>query len=862
MAKEIINDGIIPNDGQGDNLRLGAQKINSNFDELYNALGNGDTLSTISSNTVTALGGNKITFYFATEGDLPNATTYDGMFAHVHADNTSRVAHSGTWVKLIQETSSIDMLSDVETSSPAPGDGQALVWSDANSRWQAGSIDAGASTFVSLTDTPASLASHNNKFVAVNSTANAIEFSTPSIDRMLDVDVTTTPPTAGQVLKWNGTNWIPGIDATSGGAGSDADTLDGLDSTYFLNYNNITNKGQNFSKSFSVSAATYTPTTGVMELTIGAHNLIIGNKIKIAPNSLGFSCSFDNNVATSTYPRASGSAAPGGEDYFYNKPIEITAVSATTITVNVGTGNVTSYNVSNAVYTPATGNMVLTVGTHTLVAGNYIDIATGGLTFSCALDGHVTNTAYPRASGSAAPGGYDYFYNTPCQITSVGATTITMNVGISSNTSTHTFVSAINGAITNSNSHTFVSASADCVTFSQTFVDLSDTPSDYSGAADRFVKVNNAGDGIVFAVGTSGDSNLSELSDVTTIGDYYNVSNAVYTPASGVIVLTIGLHSLQVGHNIKIASNSLTFTCAMDSNATEHTYPRGSGSAYAGGKDPAYTSTSAITAVGTDSITVNVGISSNTTAHTFVRASDNCISVTEKTYSTSAATYTPTTGVMQLTIGTHAIKSGHSVMIAANSLTFTCAMDSHNTQHTYPRASGGNAPGGEDYVYNKPALVTETSSTTITVNVGVSSNITAHTFISANANNVKVAPTHGDSLYFNGVSWVKQNGPISRYEITNDGNNNYVWEGPGFTTGTNDPVMYMNRGHTYVLNNNSGGSHAFEIRVSNGGSAYTSGVTGDKTNTQVFRVPMDAPSTLYYQCTSHTAMGNTINIVS
>ena len=38
MAKETINDGIIPNDGQGDNLRLGAQKINSNFDELYNVI--------------------------------------------------------------------------------------------------------------------------------------------------------------------------------------------------------------------------------------------------------------------------------------------------------------------------------------------------------------------------------------------------------------------------------------------------------------------------------------------------------------------------------------------------------------------------------------------------------------------------------------------------------------------------------------------------------------------------------------------------------------------------------------------------------------------------------------------------------
>jgi hypothetical protein len=179
-------------------------------------------------NTVTATGGNKITFFFATEGDLPNATTYDGMFAHVHDDNTNRVAHSVTWVKLLQETSSIDMLSDVETSSPAPGDGQALVWNNANSRWQAGSIDAGASTFVSLTDTPANFSGASSKFVSINSGATAIEFTSPSINKMSDVDVTTTPPTAGQVLKWNGTNWIPGIDATSGGAGSDADTLDGL----------------------------------------------------------------------------------------------------------------------------------------------------------------------------------------------------------------------------------------------------------------------------------------------------------------------------------------------------------------------------------------------------------------------------------------------------------------------------------------------------------------------------------------------------------------------------------------------------------------------------------------------------------
>jgi hypothetical protein len=36
MAKKILNIGTVPNDGTGDSLRVGADKINSNFEELYN----------------------------------------------------------------------------------------------------------------------------------------------------------------------------------------------------------------------------------------------------------------------------------------------------------------------------------------------------------------------------------------------------------------------------------------------------------------------------------------------------------------------------------------------------------------------------------------------------------------------------------------------------------------------------------------------------------------------------------------------------------------------------------------------------------------------------------------------------------
>ena len=45
MAKYTINRGTTANDGTGDNLRAGANKVNLNFDEIYTAIGDGTTLA-------------------------------------------------------------------------------------------------------------------------------------------------------------------------------------------------------------------------------------------------------------------------------------------------------------------------------------------------------------------------------------------------------------------------------------------------------------------------------------------------------------------------------------------------------------------------------------------------------------------------------------------------------------------------------------------------------------------------------------------------------------------------------------------------------------------------------------------------
>ena len=74
------------------------------------------------------MGSNKILYsnVYSTEGDLPNASTYHGMFAHVHGTGKGYYAHAGSWVPLAKET---DVLPDQTLSL----NGNALSISGGNS---------------------------------------------------------------------------------------------------------------------------------------------------------------------------------------------------------------------------------------------------------------------------------------------------------------------------------------------------------------------------------------------------------------------------------------------------------------------------------------------------------------------------------------------------------------------------------------------------------------------------------------------------------------------------------------------------------------------------------------------------------
>ena len=69
---------------------------------------NGFSVLTEDANGDLDMNGNKVLFanVYPTVGDLPSATTYHGMFAHVHGTGEAYFAHAGNWVQLAQADSS------------------------------------------------------------------------------------------------------------------------------------------------------------------------------------------------------------------------------------------------------------------------------------------------------------------------------------------------------------------------------------------------------------------------------------------------------------------------------------------------------------------------------------------------------------------------------------------------------------------------------------------------------------------------------------------------------------------------------------------------------------------------------------
>ena len=224
-------------------------------------------------------------------------------------------------------------------------------------------------------------------------------------------------------------------------------------------------------------------------------------------------------------------------------------------------------------------------------------------------------------------------------------------------------------------------------------------------------------------------------------------------------------------NRIGIKTESLVFTCAKDNFATLHPYPRSSdpvvgictdafnndatsfeafvgSSVGTGGVVNAeivdYNKHRFITA-GVGSITANAGGPFTATTGTEYDPRSGILTVTttgshsftQSGINTAKAgtTYTPTTGDVQIeTVSAHGWSNGDLIKIEEISLTFTCAYDKNQTQHTYPRQG--------DPIHNKWIPISNAAGSTFQIQSlkrVPSTNTSAHAFVSAAASGIQKA---------------------------------------------------------------------------------------------------------------------------
>jgi hypothetical protein len=154
--------------------------------------------------------GNKVLFanVYSAIGDLPSASTYHGMFAHVHGTGKGYFAHAGNWVPLANDADKLNLSGGTMTGDLTVPN---LITS--------GNVDGRDIA----TNIPSSLGTAG-QVLTVNSGGTAGEWATPASgggSSTLDglSDVSTSGVTSGQVLKYNGTNWTPASDNTGSGGG-------------------------------------------------------------------------------------------------------------------------------------------------------------------------------------------------------------------------------------------------------------------------------------------------------------------------------------------------------------------------------------------------------------------------------------------------------------------------------------------------------------------------------------------------------------------------------------------------------------------------------------------------------------------
>ena len=451
-----------------------------------------------------------------------------------------------------------------------------------------------------------------------------------------------------------------------------------------------------------------------------------------------------------------GAVVMGGE-YTHNW------ISAATGAVNIesgGSGQLTPNNSST--YNPTTGILTLKFdGNHGLTgngtSGAKISLDNNSLTLTCAMDNHHSQHTYPRVGDPIA--GVSTF------ITRVDDNTLTIYVG-SAKTTNHTPSAATYNAGTGELVLTIPSGYPinRPFTANKSAEASNPSPTTYNPlTGDLVVKCTNHGlekgryvrfvDGS-FKFKCAKDSNVGvhaypratdpesrKWIPIKTVGDANHFTVGISTAGPdgqhAHTIDSISSNNIEIASDsIKIGDNSLVFTCAMDNNATEHSYPRAGIDTASNWQISIGSTTQDVPqSGGTSTISLFVGKSPiknfNPVSADYDGDTGDMRVVLgtghnlrgQTLHTPTAATYVPTTGLLTLTINAHGMRLGDKIRIQDQSLIFTCNKDLRRTQHKYPRSTD---PKSGKWL---PVIVVNANQ--IRVDVGASSDTSTHFFESA-----------------------------------------------------------------------------------------------------------------------------------
>lgn len=319
MSKQTINIGSAPNDGTGDSIRVGMNKVNLNFTEIYNAIGDGTTVSDITVNNASASGGGSLTYTNRTLTFTP-------------PDLSSYLTGIGT----------ISGHTDVSVSNPQIG--EVLKWNGSNWVNDVDATGGGVGSGITYTDLSVEYGSASGiGTLTYNNTNGTFTFAPADFSGYLTgigtisehTDVEVSNPQVGEVLKWNGSNWVNGSDSVGTGGGG-ISGIDIQDSTVAVGAAvTIVNFGTNLTATLESNKVTVNATD--TNTTYSQSAVVSGNNVNLRLS--GSDAVNDDILVTAGTNISFTNVTDAG--FTVNSSVSRNTASATTGSIGVGdTGNI------------------------------------------------------------------------------------------------------------------------------------------------------------------------------------------------------------------------------------------------------------------------------------------------------------------------------------------------------------------------------------------------------------------------------------------------------------------------------------------------------------------------------------------